>query len=116
MGTIPRQLLTLNGTWHIAKDADNVGKREAWHTAGPVADAKETHVPSVLEETFHDYDGVVWYWRRFDLPALDPGRRALLHFRAADWIENMPVMLSYSRLKTPLAKGRFSLPSAKTCL
>ena len=62
MGDLKRELFSLNGIWTIAKDEGNLGKKKGWFKRKPISEARDTNVPSVLEETFHDYDGVVWYW------------------------------------------------------
>lgn len=86
----PSQMIPLDGTdWQIAKDPDNIGQTEGWFNAVP-NDVKPIRVPGILEETFCDYDGIVWYYKKFEAPA-NPHRdakqdgRSMLRFWAVDF-------------------------------
>ncbi|MEA1949944.1 MAG: glycoside hydrolase family 2 TIM barrel-domain containing protein, partial [Planctomycetota bacterium] len=81
-----RHVVSLDGVWQLAIDPDNVGKKDNWFANGPPKTAKPTAVPGALEETFPDYDGVVWYWKTFR-PSEPPKakQRVLLRFAAADY-------------------------------
>lgn len=69
--------------WYHAKD---VGTKEAWEKAGPVAgDWRETKVPSQWEAAgLPDFDGIAWLRREFELPVDWDGRAAELHLGAID--------------------------------
>jgi hypothetical protein len=90
--------VSLNGNdWRIAVDGDNVGRQRAWFREPPMADSRQTPVPWVIQDIFHDYHGVAWYWREFEAPP-NPhqGGRYLLRFRAVDyladvWVNGSPV-------------------------
>jgi hypothetical protein len=92
----PTLALPLDGEWSIATDPHNVGREQKWFRA-PQPDSKPTRVPSIIQETFPAYHGVVWYWRQFE-PKEHPyaGGRYLLHFNAVDytavvWVNGEPV-------------------------
>ena len=69
--------------WLLAIDPDNEGRDKEWYR-GPVAGAKATKVPWVIQDAFPDYHGVAWYWREFEAP--DHPGRALVRFQAADYL------------------------------
>lgn len=82
---VPSQILSLDGTnWQIAKDPGNVGQNEKWFEAVR-PDVKPIRVPWILEDAFPDYDGVVWYYKKFETPSnphqtADQNGRTLLRF------------------------------------
>jgi hypothetical protein len=77
--------MSLDGQWTIATDSSNVGREQKWFLT-PSADAKSTRVPSIIQETFPAYHGVVWYWHEFEATA-NPyvGGRYLLRFNEVDY-------------------------------
>ena len=79
----PQELrILLDEGWSIAIDPDNIGREQSWfQSAHP--DAKATEVPSIIQELFPAYHGVVWYWLDFS-PSLNPYNkgRCLLRFHA----------------------------------
>ena len=81
----PTLSFSLDGQWLIATDPGNIGRDQNWFGA-PQSDAKTTRVPSIIQETFPAYHGVVWFWRQFE-PAAHPyiGGRYLLRFNAVDY-------------------------------
>jgi hypothetical protein len=80
-------VISLNGTWLIAMDPLNRGREEEWFRQRGGPDARETRVPSVIQETFPGRHGVAWYWRTFTAPR-HPARdgRYLLRFHAVDYM------------------------------
>jgi hypothetical protein len=78
--------LSLDGTWLLATDPQNVGRTQGWFNQ-PTADAKAAKVPWIIQATFPAYHGVAWYWRDFDAPA-NPhvGGRYLLRFGQVDYL------------------------------
>ncbi len=76
----------LSGAWRLACDPDNRGKADHWFVADRNREAKETRVPGILQETFPDHHGVVWYWHRFfpNAPTGD-GCIRLLRFAYVDY-------------------------------
>jgi len=81
------QKITLNGNnWRIATDSSNVGLQKEWFITPPISDSKQTPVPWVIQDIFHNYHGVAWYWREFETPKnLHPKGRYLLRFSAVDY-------------------------------
>ncbi len=85
----PTLATSLDGEWQIAIDPDNAGREQKWFL-NPRPDAKTTPVPSILQEAFPAYHGVVWYWRNFDAPAHPyKGGRFLLRFNAVDYLADI---------------------------
>jgi len=81
--------MLLDGEWLIATDPQNVGREMRWDK-GPVAEAKTTRVPSIIQEVFPAYHGVAWYWREFALPALPHvDGRYLIRFGAVDYLADV---------------------------
>jgi len=90
------EVQSLDGTWMIARDPHNAGREQRWYAAGPVEGARTARVPDILETTFPNYDGVVWYWKAFDARPAKPGERVFIRFHAADsmadvWLNGAPV-------------------------
>ncbi|MCK9618878.1 MAG: hypothetical protein M0R21_13705 [Lentimicrobiaceae bacterium] len=90
-GGICTQTISLNGNnWRIAIDSVNVGRQNDWFITPPVSDSKQTPVPWVIQDIFHDYHGVAWYWREFDTPKnLHQSGRYLLKFNAVDYLADV---------------------------
>ena len=85
------QTISLNGTdWRIAIDSNNLGREKKWYKSPPVSDSRQTPVPWVIQDIFHDYHGVAWYWREFEIPE-NPhrGGRTLLKFFAVDYLADV---------------------------
>ena len=80
---------SLDGTWHIATDPQNIGREKKWFNSGPRPDAKLCQVPDILERTFPGYDGVVWYWKEFDCQPAETSQWLLLKFHAADYLAHV---------------------------
>jgi hypothetical protein len=81
--------MSLDGDWSIATDPGNVGRDEKWFLA-PRGEARSIHVPSIIQETFPAYHGVVWYWRALDLGVHPYARgRYLLRFNAVDYLADV---------------------------
>lgn len=90
-GGIGTQRISLNGDdWRIATDSGNVGIKNAWFKVPPVSASKQTKVPWVIQDIFHDYHGVAWYWREFDTPEMpDKDWQYLLKFHAVDYLADV---------------------------
>jgi hypothetical protein len=85
----------LDKGWSISTDPDNVGKAQSWFKA-PRPDAKATRVPSIIQETFPAYHGVVWYWMEFDAPQHPyVGGRYILRFNAVDYLADVWLNSTY---------------------
>ena len=87
-GGICTRTITLNGNnWRIAMDSANAGRQNGWYKTPPASEFKQTPVPWVIQDIFHDYHGVVWYWREFDTPKnLHNDGHYLLKFHAVDYL------------------------------
>ena len=85
------QSISLNGNdWRIATDSSNVGSQNNWYKTPPVFGSKQTPVPWVIQDIFHNYHGVVWYWREFNTPKnLHHNERYLLKFHAVDYLADV---------------------------
>ena len=81
--------VTLDRGWLITTDPNNVGRDQAWFH-GPQPGAKATRVPSVLQESFPGYHGLVWYWLQFKPEQLPFAHgRYLLRFNAVDYLADV---------------------------
>ncbi len=81
----PTLAFSLDGQWSIATDPQNVGREQSWFHA-PRPDAKTTRVPSIIQETYPAYHGVVWYWRTFQAERHPYANgRYLLRFNEVDY-------------------------------
>jgi hypothetical protein len=87
-GGICTQTISLNGNdWRIATDSSNVGRQNLWFQTPPLSASRQTPVPWVIQDIFHNYHGVAWYWREFDTPKnLHRYGRYLLKFHAVDYL------------------------------
>ena len=82
------QTIALSGNdWRIATDSSNVGRQNGWFKLPPFTGSKPTPVPWAIQDIFHNYHGVVWYWRKFETPK-NPHRDGhyLLKFQAVDYL------------------------------
>lgn len=91
------QIKSLNGNeWRIAIDSNNVGRQNAWFETPPNSISKQTLVPWVIQDIYHDYHGVAWYWREFETPDNLPFRgKYLLKFHAVDYLADIWVNGKY---------------------
>ncbi len=82
------QAISLNGNdWRLAIDSTNVGLRDGWFEIPPVSISRQTPVPWVIQDVFHDYHGVAWYWRSFLGPEKqDDDGKVMLKFHAVDYL------------------------------
>jgi beta-glucuronidase len=72
----------LNGEWHFRIDAKGEGEKLQWYKSAP--DGTEfVRVPHTWNiGKYEDHEGLAWYFRTVDLPALRPQERVELHFGA----------------------------------
>jgi len=85
----PPETLSLDGTWEIAFDPDNIGREAKWHEPevfGGLEIRRSIPVPSCWELTEKDYEGVAFYQRKFSIPAHWKGRAVRLHFGAVNFL------------------------------
>jgi Glycosyl hydrolases family 2, sugar binding domain/Glycosyl hydrolases family 2/Glycosyl hydrolases family 2, TIM barrel domain len=84
-----RIAFTIDNGWSIATDPGNIGRQEAWFRK-PRLEAKTIRVPSILQEAFPSYHGVVWYWVEVEAPQNPyPHGRYFLRFHAVDYLADV---------------------------
>jgi beta-galactosidase/beta-glucuronidase len=84
--TVSTQTISLDETWLLATDSENVGRQQQWSRT-PRPEARQTRVPWIIQEAFPGYHGVAWYWRAFTPPANPHVQgRYLLKFWAVDYL------------------------------
>jgi len=93
-----RQVLSLDGAWHIVFDHENVGSEEQWHKNDVFLGllSRPISVPSCWELIEKDYEGVAFYRRVFVVPADWEDKVIRLHFdavnfRAEVWVNDQAV-------------------------
>jgi hypothetical protein len=90
--------ISLNGLhWRIAADSLNKGKEKNWFLFPPEERARISQVPWVIQDIYHDYHGVAWYWREFEAP-VNPhvNGRYILRFMAVDYLAEVWVNGTYA--------------------
>jgi hypothetical protein len=85
LNATPAWILDLSGIWKIVRDPDNVGKNAGWYNSGPTAGSVDQELPNPLELAFPGYDGVVWYWRSFNMANPQSFDDLRIHFEGADY-------------------------------
>jgi hypothetical protein len=90
--------VSLNGPgWRIYPDSANKGREMGWFKKPPEAGSQETPVPWVIQDIFHNYHGVAWYWREFMAPEnIHPQGRYILKFSAVDYMAGVWVNGKYA--------------------
>jgi beta-galactosidase/beta-glucuronidase len=89
------QRTDLNGAWLFRTDPQSEGESQGWFKSVP-AGTEPVRVPHTWNiGKYDDYEGVAWYFRSFDLPAL-PQKHVELHFAATFyhshvWVNGAPV-------------------------
>ncbi len=78
-----QQMISLNGTWNVKFDPDNVGRQKDYHKKLPKGES--VPVPGVWEQVRPGYDGAGWYDRSFDLPPEALGKLIRLRFGAVNY-------------------------------
>ena len=89
VASAPNRSLALDGEWSIATDPGNSGREQRW-SVRTASQASKTKVPSIIQEVFPAYHGVVWYWREFRVP-IHPDKLGLflLRFDAVDYMADV---------------------------
>lgn len=82
------QSVSLNGNeWRLATDSNNKGIQQEWYKNPPVTASRLTPVPWVIQDIFHNYHGVAWYWREFTGPAKKNAEgRYIIRFQTVDYM------------------------------
>ncbi len=84
-----RQVQSLDGTWQILFDPENVGHAGNWHREevfSASSDRRDIAVPSCWEQIEGDYEGVAFYRRKFKVPANWAGQAIRLQFDAVNYL------------------------------
>lgn len=78
--------ISLSGGWKLATDPDNSGVEGGWFNEVR-AEAQDTVVPGILQETFPNYHGLAWYWREFEWAAeIGENERVHVRFDEVDYL------------------------------
>ena len=81
--------LSLDGTWDIIFDDENVGKNGFWQTDSAFdlqSKKREIEVPSCWELIEQDYEGVAFYRQKFYVPENWDGKVIRLQFGAVNYL------------------------------
>jgi len=84
------QWLNLNGQWQFDFDPQNQGLEQEWFIAGKHTFGRQINVPFPWEAPLsgigdHQYKGVAWYQRSFEIPKSWRKSRVLIKFGAVDY-------------------------------
>ena len=88
--------LDFNQGWLFRTDPGLTGETSGWTKTIP-AGTQSVNVPHTWNiGEFHDYVGVAWYFRRFEMPPVAPGTHVELHFgatfyKARIWLNGVEV-------------------------
>ncbi len=82
-----RERKNLAGTWEIVRDAEAIGKKKDWHLwpTEVKESAEKILVPSLWNEKWPDYVGVVFYHCLFEGPLHWRNKRVNLHFEGVNY-------------------------------
>lgn len=82
--------MSLDGTWSLATDPENIGREQKWFNQAQLDGAKSVTVPWIIQEAFPAYHGVAWYVREFKAP-VNPyaNGRVLLRFGQVDYLADV---------------------------
>ncbi|HOJ32185.1 MAG TPA: glycoside hydrolase family 2 TIM barrel-domain containing protein [Candidatus Hydrogenedentes bacterium] len=80
-----RSILSLNGTWQLVLDPDDIGLSKNWQTGECLPEGVSVQVPSVWDIWVPDYDGVGWYFKEFEFFSEKEGYVWDIQFDAADY-------------------------------
>jgi hypothetical protein len=85
MSKAVRETVCLDGTWKIAFDPADSGKKGKWFAKFPLAKSRDITVPSVWDEIRPDYDGVAWYYRTLSIQPQWLDKRICIRFGAVHY-------------------------------
>ena len=81
--------IDLNGPWLFRIDPKSQGESQGWFKTIPTG-TEAVRVPHTWNiGKYDDYEGVAWYFRTFDLPALAPQKHVELHFAATFYLSRV---------------------------
>lgn len=77
--------ISLDGDWTLVLDPEDQGVARRWFQEPDMREGIQARVPAVWDLWAPDYDGVGWYFRRFEAGAEFRGQYAELRFEAVDY-------------------------------
>ena len=81
--------IDLNGEWRFRIDPKAAGEKSEWYKAIP-GGTEGVRVPHTWNiGKYEDHEGLAWYFRAFQLPALRPQERIELHFGATFYLSRI---------------------------
>src|SRR5579859_8164719 len=81
--------IDLNGPWLFRIDPKSEGESLSWFKTIPTG-TESVRVPHTWNiGKFDDYEGIAWYFRTFNLPALAPQKHVELHFAATFYLSRV---------------------------
>ena len=79
----------LNGAWLFRTDPKSEGESQSWFKITPTG-TEPVRVPHTWNiGKYDDYEGIAWYFRTFDLPALAPQKHVEVHFAATFYLSRV---------------------------
>ncbi len=87
-----REVRSLDGTWEIIFDPENVGRAGKWYKNEEFSAQRAKRnitVPSCWEEIEKDYEGVAFYRRIFKVPASWEGKVVYINFDAVNFFSEV---------------------------
>lgn len=83
------QRIDLNGTWRFRIDPKSEGEAQQWFKVPP-SGTDTVRVPHTWNiGKYEDHEGLAWYFRNFDFPALRSNQRVELHFGATFYLSRV---------------------------
>jgi beta-galactosidase/beta-glucuronidase len=81
--------IELDGAWLFRTDPQSEGESQSWFKTTPTG-TESVRVPHTWNiGKYDDYEGIAWYFRSFDLPALTPQKHVELHFAATFYLSRV---------------------------
>lgn len=78
---------SLDATWHVARDPENVGREQEWFQRDGFPERVPVRVPGFFNPVLPEYHGLVWYEHVFDAAvAAAPEEIVELRFTAVDHV------------------------------
>lgn len=89
-----QRVFDLNGRWNIRYDPEDTLEKKGivYDTGFTAEDWEEINVPSHWQVEGYDYQGVVWYYKKFSLPKdfkLEHDKKAFLKFGGVDYLSQV---------------------------
>lgn len=91
-GLYSQSKVSLDGTWQIIFDEENIGRSESWHLSDIFdahPDRQAIQVPGAWELTREDYEGVAFYKKTFDVPQEWENKVIRIQFGAVNYLSEI---------------------------